>query len=150
MHQPTVPISTPSAWGKQQVTPNYTPIYMGDKPSISQTKSIISTRLSDKQFRTISSGNEIASPYTAKGITSFTAIHKEIVGQNSTIANIVQMNSSTGSSNSRPGVPSGNGETPPPTGQLLPVGDMLLPMLVIALGYIVVKLFRNRKTSQTI
>ena len=31
-----------------------------------------------------------------------------------------------------------------------PVGDMLLPMLVIALGYIVVKLFRNRKTSQAL
>jgi hypothetical protein len=54
-------------------------------------------------------------------------------------------------SSSRPGVPTGgNGETPPATGQLLPVGDMLLPMLVIALGYIVVKLFRNRKTSQAL
>ena len=31
-----------------------------------------------------------------------------------------------------------------------PVGDMLLPMLVIALGYVVVKLFRNRKTSQAL
>ena len=31
-----------------------------------------------------------------------------------------------------------------------PVGDMLIPMLVIALGYIVVKLFRNRKTSQAL
>ena len=31
-----------------------------------------------------------------------------------------------------------------------PIGDMLLPMLVIALGYIVVKLFRNRKTSQAL
>ena len=47
----------------------------------------------------------------------------------------------------RPGVPGGD---TPPTGQLMPVGDMLLPMLVIALGYIVVKLFRNRKTSQAL
>lgn len=31
-----------------------------------------------------------------------------------------------------------------------PIGDMLLPMLVIALGYVVVKLFRNRKTSQAL
>ena len=32
----------------------------------------------------------------------------------------------------------------------VPLGDMLIPMLVIALGYIVVKLFRNRKTSQAL
>lgn len=31
-----------------------------------------------------------------------------------------------------------------------PIGDMLIPMLVIALGYIVVKLFRNRKISQAL
>ena len=31
-----------------------------------------------------------------------------------------------------------------------PIGDMLIPMLVIALGYVVVKLFRNRKTSQAL
>ena len=31
-----------------------------------------------------------------------------------------------------------------------PIGDMLIPMFVIALGYIVVKLFRNRKTSQAL
>ena len=35
------------------------------------------------------------------------------------------------------------------TGEV-PVGDMLIPMLLIALGYIVVKLFRNRKTSQAL
>lgn len=50
----------------------------------------------------------------------------------------------------RPGLPTGNGETPPATGELLPIGDMLIPMLIIALGYIVVKLFRNRKTSQAL
>ena len=32
----------------------------------------------------------------------------------------------------------------------VPTGDMLIPMLVIALGYVVVKLFRNRKTSQAL
>ena len=31
-----------------------------------------------------------------------------------------------------------------------PIGDMLIPMLVMVLGYIVVKLFRNRKTSQAL
>jgi hypothetical protein len=58
---------------------------------------------------------------------------------------------STGPRRIRPGVPTtGNGETPPATGELLPLGDMLIPMLIIALGYIVVKLFRNRKTSQAL
>ena len=39
------------------------------------------------------------------------------------------------------------------TGQLYPgspVGDMLLPLLAMAAAYIIVKLFRNRKTSQTL
>ena len=39
------------------------------------------------------------------------------------------------------------------TGQLYPgspVGDMLLPFLAMAAAYIIVKLFRNRKTSQTL
>ena len=35
------------------------------------------------------------------------------------------------------------------TGEV-PVGDMFIPMLLIALGYVIVKLFRNRKTSQTL
>lgn len=52
---------------------------------------------------------------------------------------------------SRPGVPTtGNGETPPATGELLPLGDMIIPMILIALGYLIVKLLRNRKTSQAL
>ena len=46
-----------------------------------------------------------------------------------------------------------NGGNTPSIGEDLqgsPIGDMLIPMLVIALGYIVVKLFRNRKTSQAL
>ena len=35
------------------------------------------------------------------------------------------------------------------TGEM-PVGDMLLPLLVMTLAYIIVKLFRNRKTSQAL
>ena len=49
--------------------------------------------------------------------------------------------------------PGPNGGSTPAIGEDKPgspVGDMLLPMLVIALGYIVVKLFRNRKTSQAL
>ena len=52
----------------------------------------------------------------------------------------------------RPDLPGGSGDndTPPPTGELLPIGDMLIPMLLIALGYVVVKFFRNRKTSRAL
>ena len=32
----------------------------------------------------------------------------------------------------------------------IPVGDMLLPLLTMAAAYIIVKLFRNRKTSQAL
>jgi len=32
----------------------------------------------------------------------------------------------------------------------VPVGDMLLPLLAMAAAYIIVKLFRNRKTSHTL
>ena len=34
--------------------------------------------------------------------------------------------------------------------QTVPVGDMLLPLLAMAAAYIIVKLFRNRKTSQAL
>lgn len=37
----------------------------------------------------------------------------------------------------------------PATGEV-PVGDMLLPLLAMAAAYIIVKLFRNRKTSQAL
>ena len=32
----------------------------------------------------------------------------------------------------------------------VPVGDMLLPLVAMAAAYIIVKLFRNRKTSQAL
>ena len=35
------------------------------------------------------------------------------------------------------------------TGEV-PIGDMLLPLLAMAAAYIIVKLFRNRKTSQAL
>ena len=34
--------------------------------------------------------------------------------------------------------------------QTQPIGDMLLPLLAMAAAYIIVKLFRNRKTSTTL
>ena len=132
--------------------------------------SIISVRTSDTHFKTVSSGggythsamqqsvvyhhdynrintwNHITLPVSsATGkTTSFTAIHAEVS------ANV--MFSPAKNSSGRPGGPptTGNGDTPPPTGSLLPIGDMLIPMLLIALGYVVVKLFRNRKTSQAL
>ena len=132
--------------------------------------SIISVRTSDTHFKTVSSGggythsamqqsvvyhhdynrintwNHITLPVSsATGkTTSFTAIHEEVS------ANV--MFSPAKNSSGRPGGPptTGNGDTPPPTGSLLPIGDMLIPMLLIALGYVVVKLFRNRKTSQAL
>lgn len=151
MHSPATPISLPSAWGEQKAIITYTSVNIEDKPSLSHSKSLFSTKLSDKSFRSISSTGEFVSPYSVKGTISFASIHRDITAVNAVNISLMNSNSSGGTSTSRPGAPTGgNGETPPATGQLVPVGDMLLPMLVIALGYIVVKLFRNRKTSQAL
>lgn len=151
MHSPATPISLPSAWGEQKAIITYTSVNIEDKPSLSHSKSLFSTKLSDKSFRSISSTGEFVSPYSVKGTISFASIHRDITAVNAVNISLMNSNSSGGTSNYRPGVPTGgNGETPPATGQLVPVGDMLLPMLAIALGYIVVKLFRNRKTSQAL
>ena len=149
MHSPATPISLPSAWGEQKAIITYTSVNIEDKPSLSHSKSLFSTKLSDKSFRSISSTGEFVSPYSVKGTISFASIHRDITAANAVNISLMNSNSSGGTSPSRPGVPTG-GNGAPPTGQLLPVGDMLLPMLVIALGYIVVKLFRNRKTSQAL
>lgn len=146
MHSPATPISLPSAWGEQKAIITYTSVNIEDKPSLSHSKSLFSTKLSDKSFRSISSTGEFVSPYSVKGTISFASIHRDITAANAVNISLMNSNSSGGTSPSRPGVPTGG----PATGQLVPVGDMLLPMLVIALGYIVVKLFRNRKTSQAL
>ena len=47
----------------------------------------------------------------------------------------------------------GRGDNPggnPVGDATIPVGDMLLPLLVMAAAYIIVKLFRNHKTSHTL
>lgn len=117
---------------------------------------VLTTRTSSKTFQSVGSGctsafgsNELGlSSYSVKKTTSFSDIHQEVAQSVSYVYSSTPANETGGS---RPGVPTtGNGDTPPPTGELLPIGDMLIPMLVIALGYIVVKLFRNRKTSQAL
>lgn len=82
-----------------------------------------------------------SSAYSVKGTTSFTAIHSEVsesVTFQSTQPNIVQQRSS------------GRGPGGNSSGMLTPAGDMLLPMLAMACVYVIFKLFRNRKTSQTL
>ena len=134
--------------------------------------SIISVRTSDARFQTLSSGgsyshsttqqstvfhhdynradtwNHITLPVSSPTgkTTSFTSIHQEVAQELSN----PQWTSEVTSGPRRIGP---NGGNTPAIGEDLPgspVGDMLLPMLVIALGYIVVKLFRNRKTSQAL
>ena len=134
--------------------------------------SIISVRTSDASFKTVSSGgwhthsaaqqslvyhhdynrintwNHITLPISSPTgkTTSFTSIHQEVAQELSN----PQWTSEVTSGPRRIGPNGGNtpaiGEDKPGS----PVGDMLLPMLMIALGYIVVKLFRNRKTSQAL
>ena len=117
---------------------------------------VLTTRTSSKTFQSVGSGSEVffepdwqgLNSYSIKRTTSFSDIHQEVAQSVSYVYSSTPANETGGG---RPGVPTtGNGDTPPPTGELLPIGDMLLPMLVIALGYIVVKLFRNRKTSQAL
>ena len=38
----------------------------------------------------------------------------------------------------------------PPVGQEAPLGDLLLPLMLMAAGYLFVKLVRNRKKSQAL
>ena len=112
--------------------------------------SLISVKTSDKTFKSVGSGG--LSPvnhasYSVKGTTSFSSIHKDVsqTVYYSTLQAYSAVPASTGAPGPGPDVPAiGEDELGSP------VGDMLLPMLAIALGYIVVKLFRNRKTSQAL
>ena len=129
--------------------------------------SIISVRTSDARFQTLSSGgsyshsttqqstvfhhdynradtwNHITLPVTtATGkTTSFTAIHEDVVQDMN-----VQLHSEI---TSKPRRARGDQQEGDATGEV-PVGDMLLPLLAMAAAYIIVKLFRNRKTSQAL
>ena len=130
--------------------------------------SIISVRTSDASFKTVSSGGWYTQSYTEshkqQRVLQSDPIHFSdwhatafpVVSSNKTTS-FVEMHTETSENmdapfqsitprqNSGPGGPAiGEDELGSP------VGDMLFPMLVIALGYIVVKLFRNRKTSQAL
>ena len=131
--------------------------------------SIVSVRTSDASYKTVSSGgghihsavqqsmvyhhdynrantwNHITLPVSSPTgkTTSFTSIHQEVAQELSNPQWTSEVTS--GPRRIGPGGPA-IGEDKPGS----PVGDMLLPMLVMVLGYIVVKLFRNRKTSQAL
>ena len=114
---------------------------------------VLTTRTSSKTFQSVGSGctsafgsNELGlSSYSVKKTTSFTDIHQEVAQSVSDVYSAALMSETTPPGPPGPGGPA-IGEDKPGS----PVGDMLLPMLVIALGYVVVKLFRNRKTSQAL
>lgn len=130
--------------------------------------SIISVRTSDTHFQTVSSGggythsavqqsvvyhhdynrantwNHITLPVSSPTgkTTSFTSIHQEIAQELSNPQWTAEITSG-------PRRARGEQQEGDATGEV-PVGDMLLPFLVMTLAYIIVKLFRNRKTSQVL
>ena len=91
---------------------------------------------------------------------SFSAIQKEVVqtvtyspGHTYKAYNPAEAASQTLFTEQPQGPRRSRGENPggPAVGDAsVPAGDMLLPLLVMAAAYIVVKLFRNHKTSQTL
>ena len=86
--------------------------------------------------------NHITLPVsTATGkTTSFTSIHQEV-------AQDLSDQQWTAEITSGPRRARGEQQEGDATGEV-PVGDMLLPLLAMSIAYIVIKLFRNRKTSQ--
>ena len=91
---------------------------------------------------------------------SFSAIQKEVVqtvtyspGHTYKAYNPAEAASQTLFTEQPQGPRRSRGENPggPAVGDAsVPAGDMLLPLLVMAAAYIVVKLFRNHKTSHTL
>ena len=130
--------------------------------------SIISVRTSDATYKTVSSGGWYTRPVTQQSVvyhhdynlintwnhitlpvssatgktTSFTSIHQEIAQELSNPQWTAEITSG-------PRRARGEQQEGDATGEV-PVGDILLPFLVMTLAYIIVKLFRNRKTSQTL
>ena len=113
---------------------------------------VLTTRTSSKTFQSVGAGREVffepdwqgLNSYSVKRTTSFADIHQEIA------QSVSDTYSATLMSETPPGPPGPGGPAIGEDKPGSPVGDMLLPMLVIALGYVVVKLFRNRKTSQAL
>lgn len=95
---------------------------------------------------------------SVKQTTSFTTIHQEVIQTVSTspgytykaynpaeaLNGQLYIEQMSGPRRAR-----GDKQEGDATGEM-PVGDMLLPFLVMTLAYIIVKLFRNRKTSQAL
>lgn len=154
MHSPATPISVPSVWGKQKAIVTYTSVNIENRSSLSHSKSLFSTKLSDKNFRSISSSGEFVSPYSVKGTISFASIHRDIIGVQTSLLSPYTQKTSTSSGIPFPGT--GGTEPPytPPTGELdpdqaSPIGDVLLPLLLMAAIYAIRRFFRNRKHIQS-
>ena len=141
--------------------------------------SVISVRTSDASYKTVSSGgghihsavqqsmvyhhdynrantwNHITLPVSSPTgkTTSFSSIHQEVSQSLFSDQQQAPFASSTVTSRRTTEREDQLDDTNTATGQEKPgspVGDMLLPMLVMALVYVVVKLFRNRKTTQVL
>ena len=89
------------------------------------------------------------SSLSAKRTTSFSSIHKEVaqtISYSPIQAYTIPANEGSGEGG-RPGDIGGGY-----TGEIIPepIGDMLLPLLAMAAVYLIVKLMRNRKTSQAL
>ena len=130
--------------------------------------SVISIRTSDAKVQSVSSSGIQGGHYTPRSTvyhhdannnaswnhitlpvanvtgktTSFTSIHAEISQDLSELLHS-QPHARHNSRGENPGGAAVGDNT-------VPMGDMLLPLLVMTLAYIIVKLFRNRKTSQTL
>jgi hypothetical protein len=90
------------------------------------------------------------SSLSAKRTTSFTSIHQEVSQTISYSPIQAYTTSPTNEGSGEGGRPGdiGGGYT----GEIIPepIGDMLLPLLAMAAAYMIVKLFRNHKTSHTL
>ena len=90
------------------------------------------------------------SSLSAKRTTSFSSIHQEVSQTISYSPIQAYTTSPTNEGSGEGGRPGdiGGGYT----GEIIPepIGDMLLPLLAMAAAYMIVKLFRNHKTSHTL
>lgn len=126
--------------------------------------SVISAKTSDKTFKSIGGGMggsaTTGSSYSVKGTLSSTSIHKEVrhtvtysPGHTYKAYNPVEVATQALYTEQPSGPRRSRGENPggPAVGDAsVPAGDMLLPLLVMAAAYMIVKLFRNHKTSHTL
>lgn len=100
------------------------------------------------------------SSLSAKRTTSFTGIHQEVTqtvsyspGHTHKAYNPAEVAAQTLFTEQPSGPRRARGENPGGNAvgdATVPVGDMLLPLLAMAATYIIVKLFRNPKTSHTL